>query len=260
MTVSQDVDDLRNLVSSPTSGRAMPADVGSARDSRVDRVRRRGRGTVRHRPCALPALARSRDCAALRGFPEWAADHGLRQHHPGGPRGAFSRRRMDGEAHPADHPLERRGHGAPRERQLTRHRRASVDICLQREPVRGRLQSLLPGQGQDNTSGDHIYFQGHAAPGIYSRAFLEGRLSIEAMERLPTRGRAGARAVQLPAPAADAELLGVPHGEHGPRSHQRDLPCALQSLPARSRDLRHVHVPGVGVPRGRGDGRARGAR
>ncbi|MFM1921012.1 MAG: Pyruvate dehydrogenase component, partial [Candidatus Hydrogenedentota bacterium] len=27
--------------------------------------------------------------------------------------------------------------------------------------------------------GDHIYFQGHAAPGIYARAFLEGRISQE---------------------------------------------------------------------------------
>src|SRR5438034_11821028 len=29
----------------------------------------------------------------------------------------------------------------------------------------------------DNHSGDMIYFQGHASPGIYARAFLEGRLS-----------------------------------------------------------------------------------
>ena len=32
------------------------------------------------------------------------------------------------------------------------------------------------GKG-DDFSGDQIYFQGHASPGIYSRAFLEGRLS-----------------------------------------------------------------------------------
>src|SRR5687768_7114092 len=32
-------------------------------------------------------------------------------------------------------------------------------------------------------SGDQVYYQGHAAPGIYARAFLEGRLSIEHMER-----------------------------------------------------------------------------
>src|SRR5882762_1378477 len=29
----------------------------------------------------------------------------------------------------------------------------------------------------DGTSGDQIFFQGHAAPGIYARAFVEGRLS-----------------------------------------------------------------------------------
>jgi pyruvate dehydrogenase E1 component len=28
----------------------------------------------------------------------------------------------------------------------------------------------------DGLAGDHVYFQGHAAPGIYARAFLEGRL------------------------------------------------------------------------------------
>ena len=32
-------------------------------------------------------------------------------------------------------------------------------------------------RGKDHgTAGDHVYFQGHAAPGIYARAFLEGRL------------------------------------------------------------------------------------
>ena len=30
---------------------------------------------------------------------------------------------------------------------------------------------------QDGVAGDHVYFQGHASPGVYSRAFLEGRLS-----------------------------------------------------------------------------------
>ena len=31
----------------------------------------------------------------------------------------------------------------------------------------------------DNHDGDMIYFQGHAAPGIYARAFLEGRLTVD---------------------------------------------------------------------------------
>jgi pyruvate dehydrogenase E1 component len=30
--------------------------------------------------------------------------------------------------------------------------------------------------------GDHVYFQGHAAPGVYARAFLEGRLSADDLD------------------------------------------------------------------------------
>lgn len=33
-----------------------------------------------------------------------------------------------------------------------------------------------------NQLGDYVYFQGHASPGIYARAFLEGRLDIKQME------------------------------------------------------------------------------
>jgi pyruvate dehydrogenase E1 component len=33
-----------------------------------------------------------------------------------------------------------------------------------------------------NQPGDFVYFQGHASPGIYSRAFLEGRLTLEQIE------------------------------------------------------------------------------
>jgi pyruvate dehydrogenase E1 component len=33
------------------------------------------------------------------------------------------------------------------------------------------------GRGPDGYGGDQIYFQGHASPGIYARAFLEGRLN-----------------------------------------------------------------------------------
>lgn len=37
---------------------------------------------------------------------------------------------------------------------------------------------FFKGNG-DNLDGDMVYFQGHAAPGIYARAFLEGRLSVD---------------------------------------------------------------------------------
>ena len=35
----------------------------------------------------------------------------------------------------------------------------------------------------DDFLGDMVYFQGHAAPGVYARAFLEGRLTKEDLER-----------------------------------------------------------------------------
>src|SRR3954454_25014084 len=38
-------------------------------------------------------------------------------------------------------------------------------------------------QGKDaERSGDQVFYQGHAAPGIYARAFLEGRLSVEQLD------------------------------------------------------------------------------
>jgi pyruvate dehydrogenase E1 component len=39
------------------------------------------------------------------------------------------------------------------------------------------------GKDEDGTPGDFVYYQGHAAPGMYARAFLEGRISIDMMER-----------------------------------------------------------------------------
>jgi pyruvate dehydrogenase E1 component len=36
--------------------------------------------------------------------------------------------------------------------------------------------------GKDNGPGDQVFFQGHASPGIYGRAFLEGRLSEEQLD------------------------------------------------------------------------------
>src|SRR5215207_11462147 len=39
-------------------------------------------------------------------------------------------------------------------------------------------------RGKDNgEAGDQVYFQGHAAPGIYARAFLEGRLTEGQLDR-----------------------------------------------------------------------------
>jgi pyruvate dehydrogenase E1 component len=37
----------------------------------------------------------------------------------------------------------------------------------------------------DTFGGDLIYYQGHSAPGIYARSFLEGRISEAAIRKLP---------------------------------------------------------------------------
>ena len=78
--------------------------------------------------------------------------------------------------------------------------------------------------------GDLVYFQGHSSPGIYARAFLEGRLDEEQLRQLPPGGRRQ-RAVVLPAPLADARLLAVPHRVDGPRPDHGDLPGALHEVP-----------------------------
>jgi pyruvate dehydrogenase E1 component len=36
---------------------------------------------------------------------------------------------------------------------------------------------FIRGRGDDGYGGDQVYYQGHAAPGMYARAFLEGRLT-----------------------------------------------------------------------------------
>jgi len=48
--------------------------------------------------------------------------------------------------------------------------------------------------------GDLVFFQGHAAPGMYSRSFLEGRLSVEAMDRFRREVERGAGLSSYPHP------------------------------------------------------------
>jgi pyruvate dehydrogenase E1 component len=53
----------------------------------------------------------------------------------------------------------------------------------------------------DGTAGDHIYFQGHAAPGIYARAFMERRLEAEDLDHFRREiGRPGRGLSSYPHP------------------------------------------------------------
>jgi pyruvate dehydrogenase E1 component len=57
-------------------------------------------------------------------------------------------------------------------------------------------------RGKDGgTPGDHVYFQGHAAPGIYARAFLEGRLTADDLDHFRREiGRGGRGLSSYPHP------------------------------------------------------------
>jgi pyruvate dehydrogenase E1 component len=48
--------------------------------------------------------------------------------------------------------------------------------------------------------GDTIYFQGHAAPGIYARAFMEGRISVEQLENFRRELKVGGGLSSYPHP------------------------------------------------------------
>ena len=85
----------------------------------------------------------------------------------------------------------------------------------------------------DGNAGDHVYFQGHAAPGHLRPRVPRGppRPTTTSTTSAGDRPRRP-RPVELPAPAADARLLGVPDGVDGPRPDHRALPRPLQPLPA----------------------------
>ncbi|MBI4485619.1 MAG: pyruvate dehydrogenase (acetyl-transferring), homodimeric type, partial [Acidobacteria bacterium] len=55
-------------------------------------------------------------------------------------------------------------------------------------------------RGRDNGPGDVIYFQGHAAPGIYARAYIEGRLDESDLENFRRELKPGGGLSSYPHP------------------------------------------------------------
>ncbi len=79
--------------------------------------------------------------------------------------------------------------------------------------------------------GDIIFFQGHASPGVYARAFVEGRLSAEKLQNFRRELKPGGGLSDLPPPLAHARLLGIPDRLDGPGADPGHLPGAVHALP-----------------------------
>ena len=110
--------------------------------------------------------------------------------------------------------------------------------------------------------GDQIYIQGHASPGIYARAYLEGRLTEEQLLRFrqEVQHGVGKGLPSYPHPRLMPEFWEFPTVSMGLTGDQLDLPGPLQPLHDEPRDQGHLEAARVGVPRRRRDGRAGVAR
>ena len=86
--------------------------------------------------------------------------------------------------------------------------------------------------------GDLVYFQGHASPGFYARAFLEGRLNEKHLENFRHELREHPGLSSYPHPWLMPRFLAVPDGLDGSRSDQCHLPGALHALSGEPRAAR----------------------
>ena len=125
------------------------------------------------------------------------------------------------------------------------HRRPPVHLRLRGHACTRSASTTSSGARTDPGGGDQIFFQGHAAPGHLRPRLPRGPPDRGPARPLPARDRSGEGLELLPAPAADAGLLGVPDGLDGPRPARRHLPGPLQPLPrttAGSRTRREQRV------------------
>ena len=103
--------------------------------------------------------------------------------------------------YPGDRSLERRNEAYIRWNALAmvvQANRASSEygghIAILRvggDAVRSRLQSFLARASSAAHPGDMIFMQGHSSPGIYARAYLEGRLDESQLQRFRQEVRGG---------------------------------------------------------------------
>ena len=81
--------------------------------------------------------------------------------------------------HQKPDPLECGGDGRAGKQVRSQYRRPHLHLCLARHTQPKSASIIFSAAAIGDQPGDFIYLQGHASPGVYSRAFLEGRLTEE---------------------------------------------------------------------------------
>ena len=96
--------------------------------------------------------------------------------------------------------------------------------------------------------GDHVYFQGHAAPGVYARAFLEGRLTADQLDHF-RREVGGGGLSSYPHPRLMPEFWEYPTVSMGLGPLCSIYQARFNKYLHNRRPGGHLPVAGVGVPR-----------
>ena len=92
----------------------------------------------------------------------------------------------------------------------------------------------------DGNPGDHVYFQGHAAPGIYARAYIEGRLDESQLDHFRMEIGGGGLS-SYPHPRLMPDFWEFPTVSMG-LGPLNSIYHAFQSLPPQPAHRRHVGV------------------
>jgi pyruvate dehydrogenase E1 component len=104
-------------------------------------------------------------------------------------------------------------------------------------------------RGQDHPGGgDQIFFQGHASPGMYARAFLEGRFSENQLDGFRQELSHPGWAFFISSSTFDARFLAIPNCVNGYWSTQCNLSSTFQSIHAQSWNQRYKPATCMGIP------------
>ncbi len=193
------------------------------------RLTRRGRQRTRDGQRPVPDGEAPRTSSPTLARSPWFDQHALHQHHPAGGGARLPGRRDHREANPALHQMERRRHGHQGEPPFEGHRRSPLLVRILGAAVRGRVQSLLPGQGQRDSGRRRVHPGPRLARDLRPR-LPRGTPRGASSRRIPPRDR-HRRAQLVSPPPVDARLLGIPDGLDGHRTDELAVSRPIQQVP-----------------------------